>query len=239
VLAVGQFSTLGPSHLDVLVITVLGGAALIVLGRRADPSVTGWVSRVLAVAVLAVNAFSEIRLLDPAHLAHTVPLELSDIAPYFASWALWSRSQWAFGLTYFWCLTLSSQALITPALAGPDFPSVNFLVFFANHVLVVWAAIFLTWGLRMRPRWRDYGITVAATFCWAVPTGIFNALAGTDYGYLNAKPPAASLLDALSPWPLYLVEEVAVVLVVWALMTVAWTRNRRTTPATNAVAEHG
>jgi len=76
VLAVGQFSTLGPSHLDVLVITVLGGAALIVLGRRADPSVTGWVSRVLAVAVLAVNAFSEIRLLDPAHLAHTVPLEL-------------------------------------------------------------------------------------------------------------------------------------------------------------------
>ena len=222
----GAFHAFGPSHVGVLVVTVLLAAALVVVGRRGEESTVRAVRRVLAVAVLAVNVYSEIHLVDAARIAQTLPLELSDIAPYAAAWALWSRSRWAFGLTYFWALTLSSQALLTPAFSGPDL-GVDFAVFFGNHVLVVAAAIFLTWGLRTAPRWRDYGITIAATLVWAVPTGLLNAAAGTDYGYLNRKPPAASLLDALGPWPVYLAEEAAVVLVVWALMTVAWRRNRR------------
>jgi uncharacterized membrane protein YwaF len=35
------------------------------------------------------------------------------------------------------------------------------------------------------------------------------------------------VLDVLGPWPLYLLAEVAIVLVVWALMTWPWERTRR------------
>ena len=48
---------------------------------------------------------------------------------------------------------------------------------------------------------------------------LFNAAAGTNYGYLNRKPDTASLLDLLPGWPAYVVLEIAVVAVVWALMT--------------------
>ena len=79
----------------------------------------------------------------------------------------------------------------------------------------------------MRPRWRSYRFAVIATLAWGAFTFTFNAIAGTNYGYLNRKPPTASLLDVLGPWPVYLLTEVAVVLVVWALMTWPWERTRR------------
>ena len=140
-------------------------------------------------------------------------------------------------LTYYWCLVLSSQALITPDVGtpkegSPDFPNHLFLTFFVLHVLVVWAAIYLTWGRRNRPSWRDYRFAIIATLGWAVFTFTFNAIVGTNYGYLNGKPPTASVLDFLGPWPVYLLVEITIVLIVWALITWPWQRSRR--PAEDA-----
>src|SRR6202011_5038358 len=36
------------------------------------------------------------------------------------------------------------------------FPHHLFVTFFTLHMLVVWAAIYLTWGRGMRPTWRSY-----------------------------------------------------------------------------------
>ncbi len=166
------------------------------------------------------------KLIQPT-LDGSVPLQLCDIAELMAAYALWSQRHWAFALTYYWGLVLSSQALITPDVGAPDFPSHGFLTFFALHVLVVWAAIYLTWGRGMRPQWRSYRFAVITTLVWAAFTFTFNAIAGTNYGYLNRKPPVASLLDALGPWPVYLLTEVLIVLIVWALMTWPWERTRR------------
>jgi uncharacterized membrane protein YwaF len=143
-----------------------------------------------------------------------------------------SQGHWAFALTYFWGLVLSSQALITPDIGtpeegAPDFPHHLFVTFLTLHVLVVWAAIYLTWGRGMRPRWRDYRLAIVATLAWAAITFTFNVIAGTNYGYLNRKPPTASLLDVLGPWPLYVLAETTIVLIVWALMTWPSQRTRR------------
>jgi hypothetical integral membrane protein (TIGR02206 family) len=159
----------------------------------------------------------------------SVPLQLCDVAELTAAYALWSQRHWAFTLTYYWGLVLSSQALITPDVGtpeegAPDFPHHLFVTFFTLHVLVVWAAIYLTWGRRMRPTWRSYRFAVVATLAWAAFTFTFNAITGTNNGYLNRKPPTASLLDVLGPWPVYLLTEVAIVLIVWALMTWPWER---------------
>ena len=151
-------------------------------------------------------------------------------------YALWSRRKWAFSLSYYWGLPLSSQALITPDLDGPDFPGHGFLTFFGLHLLVVWTAIYLTWGSGMRPNWRGYRFAVITTLAWGAFTFTFNRAAATDYGYLNRKPLNASLLDLLGPWPFYVLAEVAIVGAVWALMTWPWELKRRKQPSM-AIAE--
>jgi hypothetical integral membrane protein (TIGR02206 family) len=222
-----EFTAYGPSHWTVLTVFVIGAAALIWFGRRQTESQALVFGRVFAALIVAVFGVALVFKLIQPTLDGSVPLQLCDIAELMAAYALWSQRHWAFALSYYWGLVLSSQALITPDVGAPDFPSHGFLTFFALHVLVVWAAIYLTWGRRMRPNWRSYRFAIIVTLAWAAFTFTFNAIAGTDYGYLNRKPPVASLLDALGPWPVYLLTEVLIVLIVWALMTWPWERTRR------------
>ncbi|MER7484203.1 MULTISPECIES: TIGR02206 family membrane protein, partial [Actinomycetes] len=93
------------------------------------------------------------------------------------------------------------------------------------HLFVVWAAIYLTWGRRMRPTWRSYRFAVLVTLTWAIVTFIFNRIADTNYGFLNAKPSTASLLDLMGPWPVYLFSGMTIVFIIWALMTWPWERD--------------
>jgi hypothetical integral membrane protein (TIGR02206 family) len=227
-----EFVAYGPSHVAVLVIFVLGAAALIWIGRRQTESQARLFGRIFAAVILVAFIVALVYKLIRPVLDSSVPLHLCDVAELTAAYALWTQRHWAFVLTYYWCLVLSSQALITPDVGtveegAPDFPHHLFLTFFTLHVLVVWAAIYLTWGRRMRPTWRDYRFAIIVTFAWVAFTFTFNAITGTDYGYLNRKPPTASVLDVLGPWPVYLLIEITIVLIVWALMTWPWERARR------------
>lgn len=227
-----EFVAYGPSHLAVLAVFVVGAALLIVIGRRQTESQARMLARVLAVLMVAVFAVALVYKLVRPHLDTSVPLQLCDLAELMAAYALWSQKHWAFTLTYYWGLLLSSQALLTPDIGtaeegAPDFPHHLFDTFFALHVLVVWAAVYLTWGRRRRPRWRDYRFAIVVTLSWVAFTFTFNAITGTNYGYLNRKPATASVLDVLGPWPLYLLAEIVIVIAVWAAMTWPWERARR------------
>jgi hypothetical integral membrane protein (TIGR02206 family) len=220
-----QFSAYGPSHWGVLGLFAVGAAVLVWIGRRQTEPRARRLGRVLgAVTALIYAAILSYVLIPPT--LDSVPLQLTDLATVVAAYALWSRKQWAYALTYYWGLVLSTQALISPALQSADFPDYRFLAFWAIHLLVVWAAIYLTWGRGMRPDWRDYRLAVVVTVAWAVVTFTFNTVAGTNYGFLNHKPSTASLLDVMGPWPWYLVVATALVLIVWALMTWPWERIR-------------
>lgn len=223
-----EFSAYGPSHWGVLVLFAVGAAALVLLGRALRGTAAARrISRSLAIAIAVLFVGAQASALVPPRSDHWIPLHLSDLVGLASAYALWSYRRWAYALTYYWGLVLSTQALVSPVLTGPDFPDYRFIMFWATHLLVVWAAIYLTWGIGMRPDWRSYGMTVAVTVGWAVLAMAFNSIAGTNYGFLNDKPATPSLLDLLGPWPWYLVPVAALVLSVWALMTWPWVREPR------------
>ena len=218
-----RFEQYGPSHWAVIAVFAIGAVALVWTGRRQTEHQARRLGRILGALTALVYAAILIYVLTPPTL-DSVPLQLTDLATVVGAYALWSQKQWAYALTYYWGLVLSTQALISPALQSPDFPHYQFLAFWAIHLMVVWAAIYLTWGRGMRPDWRDFRIAVTVTVGWAVVTFTFNRITGTNFGFLNRKPSTASLLDVMGPWPWYVFVGATMISVVWALMTWPWQR---------------
>ena len=227
-LAVDRFETYGPSHLTVLAIFGVGVVLIVLAGQQLrGAAAEQTVRRTFAVAILAITVPLQILQFTPDewNLQTSLPLQLCDLAWMFAVYALWTRNRLASTITYLWGITLTTQGMLTPDLAS-DFPEPRFLMFWAMHLLIVWASFFLVLGLRILPTWRTYRQTVAITLAWAVSAYVFNVVAGTNYGYLNRLPKNASLLDYLGPWPLFVVLEIAIVAAVWALLTWPWVRRR-------------
>lgn len=222
-----QFQSYGPSYWGALAVFVVGAGLLVWAGRRQTDRQARRLGRVLGGLTAVIYAAIVVYNLIPPTLAGSVPLQLTDLATVVAAYALWTQRHWAYALTYYWGLVLSVQALISPVLRGPDFPHYQFLAFYAIHLLVVWAAVYLTWGLGMRPDWGDFRLAVAVTAGWAAITVAFNKVADTNYGFTSHKPSTASLLDILGPWPVYIVVTATLVFVVWALMTWPWVRRAR------------
>jgi len=224
--AYGDFDPLGTSHWVMLAVFAGGIWPVVRLGRRhrGRPSAVT-VSRAYAALIPCVTIPLQVIDFLPGRysLQTTLPIQLCDLAWIAATVALWTHRRTAVALTYFWGLGLTIQGLLTPSLAR-DFPDPKFLAYWGMHIFVVWAAIFLTWGLGLHPSWRDYRVTVALTAAWAVTVFVVNSILGTNYGFINRKPGTATILDYLGPWPLYVVVEIALIIAIWALMTWPWVR---------------
>lgn len=218
------FTTYGTSHLVAIVVLVVGALILVVVGRRrreSDPDDRG--GRVFAAAIVLVTIPLQIVYFTPDYwsLQRTLPIQLCDLASLTAAYALWTHRWWATALTYYWGLTLTPQAVVTPDLAA-TFPDPVFLLYWAMHIGTIWAAVYLTWGRGMTPDWRGYRFAIGATAAWAAGVFVLNLLLDSNYGYLNEKPGSASILDLLGPWPWYVAAEIVLVAGVWALATWPW-----------------
>jgi len=222
------FVAYGPSHWAALTIFLMLVPAVVFLGHRMSGS--PWeqaVGRGFSLIILAVAVPFQLYAILPAHwdVRYSLPLHICDLAWMLAAYALWTSNRRAAALLYYWGLTLTTQALLTPHLDF-DFPHLQYLMFWCGHEAVPLAAVYLVWGRGLRPDWQDYRIALGTTIGWGLLVIVFNVASGANYMYLNAKPPTASLLDFFGPWPAYLAVEGAVIVVVWAAMTWPWARCR-------------
>src|SRR5437867_4968673 len=194
---------LAPEHVIALIV-IAGSTAVLVVGARRRPG--PWL-RVLA-GVLVVDEVSWwVYLLgggEPgSRLALSLPLQLCDVAIFIASAALWTRHPLLVELTYFWGLAGTIQALLTPDLPQ-HFPSYPFWQYYIAHGGVVASALVLVVGLRIHPRpWAVLKVA-ALTIAYAALVGAIDLVTAANYMYLRAKPPTATLLDVLGPWPWYI-----------------------------------
>jgi hypothetical integral membrane protein (TIGR02206 family) len=220
---------LSPSHLAALLATATAGVALPV-GARAHPGRwTRVVSRGLS--VLLIGAFLALPLvLGPRgeyELDSDLPLHLTDAVTVVAAVALWSPRPLPFELTYFWGLTASALAVVTPAL-GADEGISSFLYwhYFVTHSGVVVAAVFLAFGIGLTARpgavWRIF----VATTAWAAVAAVGNAITGGNYMFLSERPETPSLLDYMGPWPSYILGSALLALALFTLLDLPFRRRR-------------
>ncbi|HET7689845.1 MAG TPA: TIGR02206 family membrane protein [Nocardioidaceae bacterium] len=225
-LASTRFESFTLEHLGLVVGFLVVAVVLALVGRahRGTESELRF-RRGFAIAIPCITIPMQVLQLlpDDFNAGTSLPLQLCDLAWMAAIYALWTRNPFATALVYFWGLTLTVQGIVTPSL-GETFPDPRYFMFWGMHFLTVWAAVYLTFGLKVPVTWRTYRFAVVTTAVWAVTVMVINAFADTNYGYLNRKPSSASLLDVMGPWPVYVVVEVAILVGLWALMTWPWVR---------------
>lgn len=215
-----MFIQFGTSHLVVLALILGVAIALIAIVRLwAGPQLVRTLRWTLA--ALLMTGWALWLLLVYAEgwvsIATVLPMQLCDWATIAVTVTLVWPNQRTYELGYFWALGGTLQALLTPNLAV-DFPDPRFTIFFALHGGVIVAALLLTFGLRMRPWPASIPRVVAWSLIYLAAAVAVNALFGTNFGFLTARPVQPSLLDYLAPWPCYIGEMVLLAAGVIALL---------------------
>jgi hypothetical integral membrane protein (TIGR02206 family) len=146
-----------------------------------------------------------------------LPFQLCDVTLWTSALACLTLSRRVVEFAYFAGLAGASMAILTPDLWSP-WPSYPAIYFFVVHGGIVLAVSVLVFG-RISPLdtgavWRAFAMLAA----FAAAIGTFNAIAGTNFMYLARKPKNASALDALGPWPWYLVAGAMVALLLFGLL---------------------
>ena len=139
--------------------------------------------------------------LGPNPVDH-LPITVCGWVAVFSSFMLVGKSQTLFDFAYFWALTGSIFALITPTVITYTGPArFRYYQFWAEHLLGYVAIFYMIFGHNMRPTIKSFikayvGLIALAGFaCWA------NRLIGPGANYLfMAKPEdTPSVLDILPP----------------------------------------
>ncbi len=220
---------LSPPHLAVLGVTAALAVGLAAAARR-DPSAP-WVvraSRGLALVLVGNEVAFHALLLARGDFSvrADLPLHLTDAATIAAAVALWRPVGLAFELTWFWGMTATVQALLTPDLMrGPE--HYRFWWFAIAHSGVVVAAALLAWGRGLTPRPGAVPRVFACSVAVAGAAGVGSLATGGNYMFLRRPPSRPSLLDHLGPWPWYLLGAAALALALFWLLDQPFRRRRR------------
>ncbi len=216
--AVPRFVLFGAAHVAVLAATAAVAGALAVLVRR-RPVARRPVRAVLLAVLAAATALYFAGVASAGRLSwwDLAPLHLCDFLILVAAFALVTLQRDACEILYFWALSGTLLAMVTPDLVE-GWPDWRFLAYFAAHGAVVVSAIVVTFGLGRRPRPAAPARVFLLTNAYAAVVGVVDAVSGMNFLYLREKPWVPTLLDRFGPWPLYLLVVEAIALGLFVLL---------------------
>lgn len=235
-MATTAFHTFGLSHATAVLATAALAVWLIRLNRsrQASPRLKQRVNNTMAVALIISVAMDPL-LTWMRHRSNpeeallllrrdALPIHLCDVVSIVLAAALLFRHQRSAELGYLWGMAGTLQGLITPTLQY-DWHAPEYYAFFIQHGGVPASALALAFGCGLPPQkgalWR------AMKWSWVYMAGasLLNYLLSTNYGYFNAPPDVPSLLDAMGPWPWYLLTLQAVGLLFFSILLLPWRKH--------------
>lgn len=202
------FTLFGPTHLGALLFIVVFNIWMVLDFRR---SKMPWVKKQFCYALAFLLIVQEVSLnvwyaaTGQWGIGKSLPIHLCGAALILSAIMLVNKSYAIFEVTYFWGFAGATQALLTPDIGEYGFPHYRFFQFFISHGAIITANAYMTFVEGYRPTWKSVGKTIVITGLYTLVVGGFNLLVDGNYMFICGKPPTASLLDVMGPWPWYLI----------------------------------
>ena len=133
-----------------------------------------------------------------------LPFQLCRVANMLLPLVMFYKNQRVFDIVYFWGLSGVFQGLITPDITH-DFPHFHFIRFWVGHNGMVIAIIYATVVYKMRPTLGSLKMAFIALNLFLFLSAVVNIILDANYFWVCWKPPMASFLDFMGPWPWYIV----------------------------------
>jgi hypothetical integral membrane protein (TIGR02206 family) len=212
------FVLFGTWHLVALLIIVLINFAM--LGFRKTSEKTRTIVRWTMASVLWLDEASwHIWNIYWGHwTVAQLPLHICSIMIWLAGFMLIFKIHRIYEFAYFIGIGGAMQALLTPDAGIYGFPHYRIFQTMISHGLLITSAIYMTTVEGFRPTWKSLWRVVLGLNIYAVLIFPVNLLLGTDFLFINGKPATASILDALPPWPYYLIFMELIGLVIFLLL---------------------
>jgi hypothetical integral membrane protein (TIGR02206 family) len=145
-----------------------------------------------------------------------LPFQLCRVANMLIPLIMISKCDRVYQIIYFWGMSGVFQGLITPDITN-DFPHFHFFRFWVGHNGMIIALVYATVVYGMRPKVESIKNAFIALNLFLLASVIVNLILDANYFWICGKPPMASLLDYLGPWPWYIIAAELVALVHFAV----------------------
>lgn len=225
-----EFSLFTPAHIAPILLML----AVIFLIRRNSDSLRGWkheekIRYALAFALIICDMSYYWRLVAMPSLEHGVvenlPLGVCQWSVIFCSFLVLGKSQTLFDIVYFWLLSGSLFALLTPTVLTHTGPTrYRYYQFWLEHTLGYVTVFYMIFVHRMRPTVRSAFKSMAALISMAALAYWVNCMIpGANYLYMARPEAAPSVLDILpANFALRIAIMAAVISAMFALAYLPW-----------------
>ena len=154
---------------------------------------------------------------DNLSLSEHLPLHMCSLSILMIPIVLFKKQTTLSSLLYFWGMGGATQALLTPTVTANTEPFL-FYQFFISHTFIVAGALYPVFVYDLLPSRSTLKTSIVYTISILPFVGLVNWLVGGNYFYLSHKPDAETLLDALGPWPIYIIPLIGIGVVLFSLL---------------------
>lgn len=137
-----------------------------------------------------------------------LPLHLCSFTVWGSIYMLFTgnRNVYFYEALYFLGIGGATQALLTPDAGPYGFPHFRAFQTFISHGLLVIIPLYMTIVEGYRPTLASFKRVFIVTNIYMVIVFFTNLLIGSNYLFIAHKPEFPTLIDALAPWPWYIIE---------------------------------
>jgi len=155
-------------------------------------------------------------------LQYNLPLHLCSIMVWLSILMLLTKNYRIYEFAYFIGIAGAMQAFLTPEAGKYGLWHFRAMQTVIVHGTLIVTPIYMSLKEGFRPTWKSMLRVVVGVNIYMVIVYFINLALGSNYLFIMHKPPSASLLDVLGPWPLYNLATEGIGLVLFLLLYLPW-----------------